>query len=563
VSLDTPVVFVIFNRPDLAARVLAAIAQARPKQLLVVSDGPRRDRPGEAERVAATRSLVERVDWPCEVLTDYADVNLGCRRRITSGLDWAFKWVEELILLEEDCLPHPTFFAFCRELLHHYRDDPRVLAVRGCTVLGGHLRTEYGYRFSKHFSSWGTALWRRVWLEFDPEMRSWPEFLAAGGMHAVADSPEEEAYFSQVFDNTYRGLIDSWVFPMQYHCWSRQGLIAASDRNLIANIGCGEGATNTSDAARLGDARLEAAGPLKHPHFVLRHKEADADAFRVAHGLDLRSAESGGGSPDEAITRMKTQIHQLEMRVIHQDIQLDEKEAVIQQQHKNMMRLLRTVHPARALAGGVSRWLRRLFDGFKGASRRLASRPIPVRLRPLIHARKVILGAGPTYLPGWYSTDQDVLDVRRREDFARFWSPNSRTAFLAEHVWEHLTRDEADRALAHCYEFLEPGGWLRIAVPDGLHPDPAYRDAVRPGGSSPGADDHKVRYDHRLLSDRLQQAGFEVQLLEYWDEQGQFHRHDWSSEDGHIQRSACHDHRNRDRPLSYTSLIVDAVKPRA
>lgn len=148
-----------------------------------------------------------------------------------------------------------------------------------------------------------------------------------------------------------------------------------------------------------------------------------------------------------------------------------------------------------------------------------------------------------------------------RESFARYWRRNSRKAFLAEHVWEHLEPDEARAANANCFEFLKPGGRLRLAVPDGLHPDPDYVERVRPGGTGEGAADHKVLYTFKTLKELLEEAGFEVELLEYWDESRTFHFREWSSEDGHIRRSMRFDPRKQDGSLPYTSLIADARKP--
>lgn len=171
-----------------------------------------------------------------------------------------------------------------------------------------------------------------------------------------------------------------------------------------------------------------------------------------------------------------------------------------------------------------------------------------------------MIGAGGSRHPGWCSTDRELLDVTRRADFARYWKPSSRRAFLAEHVWEHLTPDQARKANRNCFEFLAPGGWIRLAVPDGLHPDAEYRDRVRPGGKGPGADDHKVLYDYRSLPSTLEEAGFRTTLLEYWDEDGLFHTVPWSLEDGPIERSARTDPRNAGDRLEYTSLIIDAIR---
>lgn len=170
------------------------------------------------------------------------------------------------------------------------------------------------------------------------------------------------------------------------------------------------------------------------------------------------------------------------------------------------------------------------------------------------------LGAGATQVPGWESTDIDTLNLLQRRDWLVIARPGSIEAMLSEHVWEHLTESQGLQAAVHCFEFLRPGGRLRIAVPDGLNPDPQYHDHVRPGGIGPGADDHKMLYTHPTFQSLFVKAGFEVTLLEYWDEQGRFHATDWDPADGLIRRSKRFDPRNQDGKLAYTSLILDVRK---
>jgi predicted SAM-dependent methyltransferase len=153
------------------------------------------------------------------------------------------------------------------------------------------------------------------------------------------------------------------------------------------------------------------------------------------------------------------------------------------------------------------------------------------------------------------------LNLLSAADWAALAPANGFDAILAEHVWEHLSLADGQTAARLCWHHLRPGGYLRIAVPDGYHPDPAYREYVRPGGSGAGAADHKVLYTHQILSDILTGIGFDVQLLEYFDREGQFHFADWETADGMIDRSSRFDERNRDKPLAYTSLLLDAVRP--
>jgi len=148
-TLTTPVAFLIFNRPDTTEKVFAEIAKAKPPKLLVVADGPRAAKPGEIEKCEAVRSIVERVDWDCEVLKNYSDVNMGCRTRVSSGLDWVFENVEEAIILEDDCLPNQSFFKYCQELLQYYRHNEKIFSISGSNWQFGGRIYDKSYYFSK------------------------------------------------------------------------------------------------------------------------------------------------------------------------------------------------------------------------------------------------------------------------------------------------------------------------------------------------------------------------------------------------------------------------------
>jgi len=178
--------------------------------------------------------------------------------------------------------------------------------------------------------------------------------------------------------------------------------------------------------------------------------------------------------------------------------------------------------------------------------------------------RKIIIGAGNQRWPGWQPTQQEDLDLLRRRTWVSRFSPGAIDALLCEHVWEHLTEAEGRAAAALCYEFLKPGGYLRCAVPDGNFPDEEYQRTAQVGGPGPAdhpAASHKIVYEYRRLSDVFQTAGFEVDLLEYCDDRGRFHYHQWNSADGPIYRSLLSDHRNQEVTIRFVSLILDARKP--
>jgi len=173
---------------------------------------------------------------------------------------------------------------------------------------------------------------------------------------------------------------------------------------------------------------------------------------------------------------------------------------------------------------------------------------------------RVVVGSSDIFEAGWIPSEWHFLNLLKEQEWLTYFKPDSISNILAEHVWEHLTPEDGKIAVRTCYRFLKKGGRLRIAVPDGFHPDPNYIDYVKPGGTGAGADDHKILYTYKIMTDILEQAGYKVQLLEYFDESGVFHHNAWDSKEGYIHRSIKNDKRNADGKPNYTSLIVDAIK---
>ncbi|HWK45056.1 MAG TPA: hypothetical protein VNT30_10060 [Stellaceae bacterium] len=280
--MKAAVTLIIFNRPDTTRLVFDAIAKAKPKKLLVIADGPRPDRPGEAERCAAARAIIGTVDWDCEILTNFSDINLGCRRRVASGLDWVFSQVEDSIILEDDCLPHPDFFSFCDALLDRYREDGRVMAIGGANLTADRHWGGGSYYFSRYCHIWGWASWRRAWRHYDVEMAALPDFLERQHEHFPA--PAEAQYWSDLFRATRDGLIDTWDYQWQFTILRQQGLTIVPNANLVSNIGFGPDATHTKDTGGRGAVvPVHALGALRHPSEIAYNRLADQHFFRLVH----------------------------------------------------------------------------------------------------------------------------------------------------------------------------------------------------------------------------------------------------------------------------------------
>jgi hypothetical protein len=275
-KVTSAVALLIFNRPDTTARVFEAIAKAKPSKLLVVADGPRSDRLGEADKCAQTRAIINNVDWDCEVITNYSPVNLGCKKRVASGLDWIFEQVEEAIILEDDCLPEHSFFRFCDEMLERYRLNERVGMVSGGNLQFGQSRGNASYYFSRYTHIWGWATWRRAWKHYDRDMALWPSFRDEGWLDRVFASQGEREYWKNSFQWVYDGKLDTWDCSWTFAAITHGMLQVVPNVNLISNIGFGPEATHTHVVGIHANMPIQPiVFPMEHPKFVLVDEEAD------------------------------------------------------------------------------------------------------------------------------------------------------------------------------------------------------------------------------------------------------------------------------------------------
>lgn len=273
--LDTPVLFLVFNRPDLTERVFARIRECRPTRLFVAADGPRPGKAGEAEQCALTRAATENIDWPCEVKRLYREENLGCKVAVSGGISWFFENVEEGIILEDDCLPDPLFFDFCAELLERYRTTDEVMQIGGTNFQGGRRAGDGSYYFTRYPHIWGWATWRRVWQGYDPEMERWPAEKPA--VMARPLTRRARKMVSGTFDEVKAGRIDTWDYQLVFQLLAAGGLAINPECNLVENIGFDERATHTKGGESPAIISVPPAGifPLRHPGLRVPHDAAD------------------------------------------------------------------------------------------------------------------------------------------------------------------------------------------------------------------------------------------------------------------------------------------------
>ena len=283
-GFEVPVVFMVFSRPDTTRVVFERIAQIKPKHLLVIADGARAGRDGEAARCEEVRRIATAVTWDCELLTNFADTNMGCRRRVVSGLEWAFQQVERAVIVEDDVLPDLSFFRFCEEMLDRYQDDIRVSTISGFNVAADALALPYSYCFSEMAPLWGWATWRRSWKLYDEHMSSWPEVLQSGSLADFFTDESVLRYWVTTLQKTYddTGTWNTWDYQWIYMNLTTRSLSVVPARNLIENVGYGDAGTHTKNGQLAPSVSLRSMEfPLRHPPVMIASRSRDAADLRI------------------------------------------------------------------------------------------------------------------------------------------------------------------------------------------------------------------------------------------------------------------------------------------
>jgi hypothetical protein len=287
-SQYAPVLLTVFNRPQETEKMIEALKEAKPSKIFVSADGPRPDRPDDLELCQKVRSLViENIDWDAEVITDYADTNLGLRKRMSSAISWALSQVDRIIILEDDCVPDVSFFRFCTELLEKYSTDRRIGSITGDNFQTNDFHCTDDYYFSRYPHIWGWATWKRAWDYYDVGMQDWCEIRNTDWLHQLFPEKLEAEYWKCIFDDTFSGKINTWDYQWVYTCWQNNMLTITPRVNLVKNIGTGTSATNTcvSEQNKHNRAVGRMKFPLRHPHQITPRVEADKYVQKEVFGL--------------------------------------------------------------------------------------------------------------------------------------------------------------------------------------------------------------------------------------------------------------------------------------
>lgn len=273
-----PILFLIFNRPQTAQLVFDQIKLLKPKFLFIAADGPRVDRPGEEQLCNETRDIIKQIDWECELKTLFRNENLGCGIAVCSAISWFFEQVEYGIILEDDCLPHLSFFPYCEELLPKYKEEQDVFYISGTNLQKGQVRGNGSYYFSHYASTWGWATWRRAWNYFRHDLVNIDQSFNEGRLDHVFQSSSEKKYWFRKIKNTEKLSHYIWDYQWFFAVWSHKGIGIVPNTNLIVNLGLSPEGTHSflNDSMRGPGVLRSLNTPLIHP---VKCIDRDADNF--------------------------------------------------------------------------------------------------------------------------------------------------------------------------------------------------------------------------------------------------------------------------------------------
>ncbi len=238
-SLDTPILFLIFNRPDATQVVFNQIKKIKPKKFFIAADGPRNGVVNDKIQCALTRKIVDQIDWDCDLKLLFREENLGCGIGVSSAISWFFEHVDRGIILEDDCVPDLSFFDYCSHFLDTYENDERVMMISGTNYLFNRVKNKHNYFFSQYYSIWGWATWKRSWDLYDFNLEDWEKNRDTRIKFLKKKYKKRELvnFWIHNFDEVTKNNLDTWDYQWCYNCIFNNGLSLVPINNLVSNIG--------------------------------------------------------------------------------------------------------------------------------------------------------------------------------------------------------------------------------------------------------------------------------------------------------------------------------------
>lgn len=547
-KLNTPVLFLVFNRPEPTREVFEAIRTAKPTKLYIASDGPRGSRNGEDRLVTIVREIVSHVDWPCTVQTRFLEENIGCKHAVSSAIDWFFECEKKGIILEDDCLPNQSFFYFCQELLNKYENDYRVGQICGFNPLSRFNENDSTYLFSRFGPIWGWATWRSRWAEYDVGMGKWAELRGTIWNNMVGLTPGEIDWRNQMFDRVSRGLIDTWDYQWSFAKIINNQVSVLPTKNLVRNIGFNADATHTKKDLESAHLAYE-IDHIIHPPCMMRDSGFDRNYLAKFVGLNRRYTLLAHIKTlfQEVISIFQRLKHGLRNRIIDNATSVPTFTQLLQVE-KSISNASKSDVKNWLSTGGLDQFVSSSIHK-KGLEFYFSSLLLGVESQ---HSILDAAGGASSYLKAirlnsgakdLYLTDQIYDGVRLTDegvhivggDIATIQLDNESIDKIAcHHAFEHFQHDKDIEFISEAYRLLSPKGVLVIIpifvandyiecwnIATELHFDPQSTVLIDQSSTLPGGDPdgHFARiYSPKSLVERIlshaKALGFNCEIIE-------------------------------------------------
>ncbi len=246
-GFDTPILFLIYNRPELTRKTFAKIKEIRPRHLFIAAEGANKEKKEDLEKCKETRKIVEDINWPCKIERRFLKDNLGCTLGISSAITWFFSKVDKGIILEDDCLPNTSLFYFCQKLLKKYEKNKNVMMISGTNLLGEWKSDKQDYHFSRQITIWGWATWRRAWKKYSNDLSELKNRNKIEEIKKLIGNEQYYKYIMKKTQDTLNGKIDSWGYRWIMSCYINLGKTITPSKNLVSNIGFSSSAMHTKN----------------------------------------------------------------------------------------------------------------------------------------------------------------------------------------------------------------------------------------------------------------------------------------------------------------------------
>ena len=280
----TPILLLIFNRPETAERVINEIRKQKPRKLFIAADGPRKDKAGEMEICDLTQKIVlQSINWDCEVKTLLRKENIGCKKAVSEGITWFFEHVEKGIILEDDCVPNECFFTFCEELLAKHQNDNKIMHITGSNLNDNIKFGDGSYYYSNYLNVWGWATWKRAWDKFDSELSD--KAFYSKLIDLTFSYPSEREFWKSRLDLIKLNQTDIWDYQWMFSIWKENGISLNTNYNFIENIGFGGAATHTFGKTPYISTAKKNLKQIVHPSKTSNIERAEATFIFLLHGI--------------------------------------------------------------------------------------------------------------------------------------------------------------------------------------------------------------------------------------------------------------------------------------